>query len=63
MLSSKSDESHIRLYFSRIILAVVMLFSIYTFFEKEPIAAKLLSFGGFILLLILLIMSFKSPSK
>jgi len=42
---------------------MILTFSIYTFFDKEPIAAKLLAIGGSIGILYLLIMSFKSLSK
>lgn len=47
---------------SRTIITIFLVFGIYTFFNKEPIAAKLLAMGGSIGFLLLLIMSFKSSS-
>lgn len=56
------DKKGIVLMISRTILTIMLVISIYTFFNKEPIAAKLLATGGFIGLLFLLIMSFTSSS-
>lgn len=58
-----NGNNNIMLNISRTILAIVLIFSIYTFFDKEPITAKLLAAGGSILLLFLLIMSFTSAVK
>ncbi|MCR1834863.1 hypothetical protein NSA56_10680 [Oceanobacillus caeni] len=63
MISKKLNENNIGINISRTIITIALIFSIYTFFGKEQIGAKLLSVGGFIGFLFLLIMSFKSSLK
>ncbi|PAV29155.1 hypothetical protein CIL05_12195 [Virgibacillus profundi] len=60
MSPRKLDNRGIVLMISRTIITIILIFGIYTFFNKEPIAAKLLAMGGSIGLLFLLIMSFRS---
>jgi len=55
----KDDNVAIVLMVSRTILALLLVVGIYTFFDKEPIAAKLLAMGGSIGIAFLLILSFK----
>lgn len=43
----------------QIIFILIMIFDVYLFFTKADLTPKLLSAGSFILLLVLLIISFK----
>ncbi|MFD2760615.1 hypothetical protein [Lentibacillus juripiscarius] len=62
MTTKELNKNKIRIDISRTILAILLFFGIYTFFNKEPVAAKLLAMGGSIGFLFLLIMSFRSLS-
>jgi len=56
-------NNKIKIDISRTILAFVLIFSIYTLFNAEQIAAQLLAIGGFIGILFLFILSFTPWAK
>jgi len=57
------NKSSIVLVVSRTMLAIVLVIGLYTLFDKEQIAAKLLAMGGSIGIAFLLALSFKSTLK
>lgn len=65
MTPKKVNESNRRIVLmtSRTIITVLLVVGLYAFFNKEPVAAKLLAMGGSIGLTFLLIISFKSSLK
>ncbi|GAB4071854.1 hypothetical protein GCM10028778_00010 [Barrientosiimonas marina] len=56
----EDKKGNVLLLVSRTIITIFLVFGIYTFFNKEPMAAKLLATGGSIGFLFLLIITFKS---
>lgn len=63
MIPLSESNRRISLRYSRLIFVVFLVVSVYTFFNKESIVAKLLATGGFIGFMYLLIISFKSSFK
>lgn len=58
-----TKQNNVGLDISRTMLAIILAFGIYSFFNQEPIAAKLLALGSSVGVLFLLIISFTSKAK